>query len=137
MFKHGHAEKIALGLAKPTSSRESMLDSRVFNREQLSNTFWDDESYALFDRPLFYGSTAVAVIYKACGNIATEGSRTGEGMGRALSNDRFGLGQPRVGFEGASDHEVGDGPVQFEKDSGDVFWLDKFLNEAKGVRNED
>jgi SNW domain-containing protein 1 len=135
------SEKIALGLAKPTLSKESMLDSRLFNREQLSNTFGDDENYALFDRPLFHGSTAAAAIYKAHGNIAAEGSNeeafgggTEEGIGKALSNDRFGLGQPRVGFEGASDQEVREGPVQFEKDSGDVFGLDKFLDEAKGGR---
>ena len=135
------SEKIALGLAKPTLSKESMLDSRLFNREQLSNTFGDDESYGLYDRPLFHGSTAAAAIYKARGNIAAEGSNeeafgggTEEGIGKALSNDRFGLGQPRVGFEGASEQEVKEGPVQFEKDSGDVFGLDKFLDEAKGGR---
>ncbi|KAG8217691.1 pre-mRNA-processing protein 45 [Butyriboletus roseoflavus] len=135
------SEKIALGLAKPTLSKESMLDSRLFNREQLSSTFGDDENYGLYDRPLFHGSTAAAAIYKARGNIAAEGSSeeafgggTEEGIGKALSNDRFGLGQPRVGFEGASEQEVREGPVQFEKDSGDVFGLDKFLDEAKGGR---
>ncbi|KAH0830741.1 pre-mRNA-processing protein 45 [Lanmaoa asiatica] len=135
------SEKIALGLAKPTLSKENMLDSRLFNREQLSSTFGDDESYGLYDRPLFHGSTAAAAIYKARGNIAAEGSNeeafgggTEEGIGKALSNDRFGLGQPRVGFEGASEQEVREGPVQFEKDSGDVFGLDKFLDEAKGGR---
>ena len=135
------SEKIALGLAKPTLSKESMLDSRLFNREQLSGTFGDDESYGLYDRPLFHGSTAAAAIYKARGNIAAEGSSeeafgggTEEGIGKALSNDRFGLGQPRVGFEGANEQEVKEGPVQFEKDSGDVFGLDKFLDEAKGGR---
>ena len=49
-------------------------------------------------------------------------------------NDRFGLGAPRVGFEGAREQEVREGPVQFEKDSGDVFGLDKFLDEAKSGR---
>jgi len=135
------SEKIALGLAKPSVSKESMLDSRLFNREQLSTTFGDDENYGLYDRPLFHGSTAAAAIYKARGNIAPEGSSedafgggTEEGIGNALSNDRFGLGQPRVGFEGANEQEVREGPVQFEKDSGDVFGLDKFLDEAKGGR---
>lgn len=135
------SEKIALGLAKPTLSKESMLDSRLFNREQLGGAFGDDESYALYDRPLFHGSTAAAAIYKAHGNIAAEGTSeeafgggTEEGIGKALSNDRFGLAQPRVGFEGANEQEVREGPVQFEKDTGDVFGLDKFLDEAKGGR---
>ncbi|PCH37705.1 pre-mRNA-processing protein 45 [Wolfiporia cocos MD-104 SS10] len=130
------SEKIALGLAKPTMSKESMLDSRLFNQESLSGSFADDEAYNLYDRPLFHGSTAAAAIYKARGNI-TEGNQdsfgegTEEGIGKALDNDRFGLGQAKIGFEGAKDQEVREGPVQFEKDTGDVFGLDKFLDEAK------
>ncbi|KAI6036414.1 SKIP/SNW domain-containing protein [Pisolithus microcarpus] len=137
------SEKVALGLAKPTISKESMLDSRLFNRESLNNSFGDDDGYGLYDRPLFHGSTAAAAIYKARGNIGPEGGTdeafgggTEEGIGKALDNDRFGLGRPRVGFEGANEQEVREGPVQFEKDkdSGDVFGLDKFLDEAKGGR---
>jgi SNW domain-containing protein 1 len=130
------SEKIALGLAKPSTSKESMLDSRLFNQESLSGSFADEDSYNLYDRPLFHGSSAAAAIYKARGNI-TEGNDesfgggTEEGIGKALDNDRFGLGQARVGFEGAQDQEIREGPVQFEKDTGDVFGLDKFLDEAK------
>ncbi|KAG6854740.1 mRNA splicing protein [Blastosporella zonata] len=130
------SEKVALGLAKPTLSKESMLDSRLFNQESLSGNFADEDSYNLYDKPLFHGSTAAAAIYKARGNI-TEGNEdsfgggTDEGIGRALDNDRFGLGQARIGFEGASEQEVREGPVQFEKDTGDVFGLNQFLDEAK------
>ncbi|KAG2146852.1 SKIP/SNW domain-containing protein [Suillus bovinus] len=130
------SEKIALGLAKPTMSKESMLDSRLFNQESLSGSFADEDNYNLYDRPLFHGSTAAAAIYKARGNIPegnddSFGGGTEEGIGKALDNDRFGLGKARVGFEGAEDQEVREGPVQFEKDTGDVFGLDKFLDEAK------
>ncbi|KAH8099584.1 pre-mRNA-processing protein 45 [Cristinia sonorae] len=133
------SEKIALGLAKPSTSKESMLDSRLFNQESLSGTFADDDAYNLYDKPLFHGSSAAAAIYKARGNI-TEGNQdsfgegTEEGIGKALDNDRFGLGRAKVGFEGAGEQEVREGPVQFEKDSGDVFGLDKFLDEAKSGR---
>ena len=133
------SEKIALGLAKPTLSKESMLDSRLFNQESLSGSFGDEESYSLYDKPLFHGSSAAAAIYKARGNI-TEGDEeqfgggTEEGIGRALDNDRFGLGQAQVGFEGAREQEVREGPVQFEKDTTDVFGVDKFLDEAKSGR---
>lgn len=133
------SEKIALGLAKPTLSKESMLDSRLFNQESLSGTFGDEESYGLYDKPLFHGSSAAAAIYKARGNI-TEGDEerfgggTEEGIGRALDNDRFGLGQAQIGFEGAREQEVREGPVQFEKDTTDVFGVDKFLDEAKSGR---
>lgn len=130
------SEKIALGLAKPSTSKESMLDSRLFNQESLSGSFADEESYNLYDKPLFHGSTAAAAIYKARG-AATEGDEeqfgggTEEGIGKALDNDRFSLGRPKVGFEGAADQEVREGPVQFEKDTGDVFGLNQFLDEAK------
>ena len=39
------------------------------------------------------------------------------GIGVALDNDWFNLGQARVGFEGAADQEIKEGPVQFEKDN--------------------
>ncbi|KDR81752.1 hypothetical protein GALMADRAFT_239938 [Galerina marginata CBS 339.88] len=130
------SEKVALGLAKPTASKESMLDSRLFNQEALSGNFADDDAYNLYDKPLFHGSTAAAAIYKARGNIQegnedSFGGGTEEGIGKALDVDRFNLGQPRVGFEGAQDQEVKEGPVQFEKDTGDVFGLNQFLDEAK------
>jgi SNW domain-containing protein 1 len=132
------SEKIALGLAKPTASKESMLDSRLFNQESLPSNFADDEAYNLYDRPLFHGSSAAAAIYKARGNI-TEGNEesfgggTEEGIGKVLDNDRFGLGRAKIGFEGAHEQEVREGPVQFEKDTttADVFGLDQFLDEAK------
>ncbi|GLB34812.1 putative pre-mRNA-processing protein 45 [Lyophyllum shimeji] len=130
------SEKVALGLAKPTLSKESMLDSRLFNQESFSASFADEESYNLYDKPLFHGSTAAAAIYKARGNI-TEGNDelfgggTDEGVTKALGNDRFGLGQARIGFEGAAEQEVREGPVQFEKDTADVFGLNQFLDEAK------
>ena len=130
------SEKVALGLAKPTQSKESMLDSRLFNQESLSGNFADDDAYNLYDRPLFHGSTASAAIYKARGNIPegnedSFGGGTEEGISAALDNDRFTLGQARVGFEGAADQEIKEGPVQFEKDTGDVFGLNQFLDEAK------
>ncbi|KAE9406792.1 pre-mRNA-processing protein 45 [Gymnopus androsaceus JB14] len=129
------SEKVALGLAKPTMSKESMLDSRLFNQESLSGDFGTDESYNLYDKPLFHGSTAAAAIYKARGNIEqgneeSFGGGTDEGIGKALDNDRFSLGRPQVGFEGASDQEVREGPVQFEKDTSDVFGVNQFLSEA-------
>jgi SNW domain-containing protein 1 len=130
------SEKVALGLAKPTLSKESMLDSRLFNQESLSGNFADEDSYNLYDKPLFHGSTAAAAIYKARGNIPegnedSFGGGTNEGIGKALDNDRFGLGQAQIGFEGAAEQEVREGPVQFEKDTGDVFGLNQFLDEAK------
>lgn len=133
------SEKVALGLAKPTMSKESMLDSRLFNQESLSSNFADDDAYNLYDKPLFHGSTAVAAIYKARGDIQegneeSFGGGTEEGISKALDQDRFNLGRARIGFEGAQDQEVREGPVQFEKDTGDVFGVNQFLDEAKTGR---
>lgn len=133
------SEKIALGLAKPTLSKEAMLDSRLFNQESLSSNFADEESYNLYDKPLFHGSNAAAAIYKARGNIVegneeSFGGGTEEGISKTLENDRFGLGRPKIGFEGANDQEVREGPVQFEKDTADVFGVNEFLDEAKSGR---
>ena len=133
------SEKIALGLAKPTLSKEAMLDSRLFNQESLPSNFADDDAYNLYDRPLFHGSTAAAAIYKARGNVSEGneeafGGGTEEGISKTLENDRFGLGQPKIGFEGANEQEIREGPVQFEKDTTDVFGVNEFLDEAKTGR---
>jgi len=132
---HDISERIVLGLAKPTLSKEAMLDSCLFNQHSLSGSFGDEESYHLYDKPLFHGSSAAAAIYKACGNIAEEdeehfGGGTEEGIGRALDNDRFGLGQAQVGFEGAREQEVREGPVQFEKDTTDMFSIERTIPAA-------
>ncbi|KZO90510.1 hypothetical protein CALVIDRAFT_569017 [Calocera viscosa TUFC12733] len=128
------SEKIALGLAKPSVSKESMLDQRLFNRDALPSQFADEDAYNLYDRPLFHGSTAAAAIYKrgnlGAGNDESFGGGTEEGITEALENDRFGLGAPKNGFQGAGDQEVREGPVQFEKDTGDVFGVDQFLESA-------
>ncbi|THH20231.1 hypothetical protein EW146_g1105 [Bondarzewia mesenterica] len=94
----------------------------VFNQVSLSASFADDQSYGLYDRPLFHGSTAAAVIYKARGNIS-EGNE-----------ESFSGGDRRRHWEGAGPIRVREGPAQFEKDTSDVFSVDKFLDEAKSGR---
>ena len=127
------SEKVALGLAKPTMSKESMTDARLFNREALSNTFGDDDSYNVYDKPLFQGSSAAAAIYKRPGTGGSDemfGSGTESGIQNELQHDRFGLGVKR-GFKGTESKETRSGPVQFEKDDSDPFAIDQFLDEAK------
>ncbi|WFC98172.1 mRNA splicing protein [Malassezia yamatoensis] len=127
------SEKVALGMAKPTTSKESMTDARLFNRESLSNTFGDEDSYNLYDKPLFQGSSAAAAIYRRPGTGTGDdiyGGGTEGGISEALGNDRFGLGKTK-GFEGSQFQEQRSGPVQFEKDTNDPFAIDQFLEEAK------
>ncbi|KAL1411826.1 mRNA splicing protein [Vanrija albida] len=136
------SEKIALGLAKPSSSKETLLDSRLFNREALSTGFGGDDSYNLYDKPLFHGSSAAAAIYRPRGNNAGNdesfGGGTEDGIREEMSKDRFQLGNATRGFEGADKAEASSGPVQFEKDvvvaldgSSDPFGVEKFLDQAK------
>ncbi|GAA5930925.1 hypothetical protein JCM10213_003946 [Rhodosporidiobolus nylandii] len=129
------SEKIALGLAKPTMSKDSMFDSRLFNREQYSASFGEDDSYNLYDKPLFSGSSAAAAIYKPRGkNVDDEGYEVNEEeVSKAMRNDRFGLGQAGKGrgFEGADTSEIREGPVAFERDTADPFGVDAFLESAK------
>lgn len=144
------SEKIALGLAKPTASKETLLDSRLFNREALSTTFASEDSYNLYDKPLFHGSSAAAAIYKARGNDAGNdesfGGGTEQGIQAEMSKDRFQLGNATRGFEGADANEVREGPVQFEKDvvvaldgSSDPFGVEQFMDAARrgGKRTAD
>ncbi|CAJ0640520.1 10006_t:CDS:2, partial [Entrophospora sp. SA101] len=118
------SEKIALGLAKPTITQESLYDTRLFNQsEGLSSGFKDDESYDLYDKPLFAGSSASS-IYKPKKDYDSDkfGGGNVEDINKILSVDKFGT-KPR------------DGPVEFEKEEADPFGVNQFLAEAKkGVK---
>ena len=127
-------------MAKPTASKETLLDSRLFNRESLNTGFGSDDTYNLYDKPLFQGSSAAAAIYKSRGNAAGNdeafGGGTEEGIQAELAKDRFQLGTK--GFEGADSNEVREGPVQFEKDvvvsldgTADPFGVEQFMDAAR------
>jgi len=92
-----------------------MLDARLFNREQYSASFGSSDSYNLYDKPLFSGSSAAAAIYKPRGrDVDDEGFEVNaEEVDKAMRNDRFGLGVAGKGrgFEGTDTSEVRDGCV--------------------------
>ncbi|WVQ78889.1 pre-mRNA-processing protein 45 [Cryptococcus sp. DSM 104549] len=136
------SEKIALGIAKPTGSKEGLLDSRLFNREALSTGFASEDSYNLYDKPLFAGSSAAAAIYKPSGesgrNDESFGGGTEEGIREEMGKDRFALGNATRGFEGADKADAREGPVQFERDtvvtldgSADPFGVEQFMDAAR------
>lgn len=105
---HGRdiTEKIALGLAKPTMTRESMFDQRLFNQsEGLSTGFKDDDAYDLYDKPLFAQHLSNS-IYRPKGKAesAQYGAGNEEDVEQMLSNKRFGIGSH--GFQGAERQEV-------------------------------
>lgn len=153
------SEKVALGLAKPTQSSESMWDSRLFNQTSGFNTgFNEDQPY---DKPLFAAQDAISSIYRPrAGNTdddADEEAGANE-YERIQKSNRFEvLGKAKEGFKGAPDAEVSkssfsrmmdsanerlygqarEGPVQFEKDTkttntADPFEIDAMIKEVTG-----
>lgn len=151
------SEKVALGLAKPTQSSESMWDSRLFNQTSGFNTgFNEDQPY---DKPLFAAQEAISSIYRPRANVDDEDDNEEAGgaeYDKIQKSNRFEvLGKAKGGFKGAEDAEVSmrmnsdaalanhsykarDGPVQFEKDS-DPFKIDELIKEAtsgKSVSNK-
>ncbi|KAL9003024.1 MAG: hypothetical protein Q9188_004075 [Gyalolechia gomerana] len=143
------SEKVALGLAKPTQSSESMWDSRLFNQNSGFNTgFNEDQPY---DKPLFAAQDAISSIYRPRPNVDdTDDNEEAGGVefDKIQKSTRFEvLGKAKGGFKGAEDVEVGDsklrsvtellltiskardGPVQFEKDN-DPFNIDELIKDA-------
>lgn len=101
------SEKIALGLAKPTQSNESMYDSRLFNQTSgLGTGFNEDNPY---DKPLFAAQDAISSIYRPraqADDEYDEDAASGE-MNRIQKSNRFEvLGRAKEGFRGAADAEV-------------------------------
>ncbi|KAL8700041.1 MAG: hypothetical protein Q9201_005664 [Fulgogasparrea decipioides] len=144
------SEKVALGLAKPTQSSESMWDSRLFNQTSGFNTgFNEDQPY---DKPLFAAQHAISSIYRPRPNVDDDDDneeRGGVELNKIEKANRFEvLGKAKGGFKGAEDAEVRethqpctatsssltvrqarDGPVQFEKDT-DPFHIDELIKDA-------
>merc|ERR1711939_528697 len=130
------SEKVALGLAKPTQSSEGMFDSRLFNRTSGFDTgFNEDQAY---DKPLFAAQDAISSIYRPRQNMEDDDDDAAEAeMGKIQRSNRFGEALGKGTFKGSADVEAREGPVQFEKDTGDVFNVDDFLSkvgESSGKR---
>ena len=137
------SEKIALGQAVPSStggvksSVESVFDQRLFDQSAgIGQGLADDESYNVYDKPLFGGS-AVHLIYRP--NITGDDALS-EGEGEDVKSGR--VRRAGKAFQGAEEGEGSrtGGPVEFEKDEStevDPFGLDSFLSAAKKRHNEE
>ncbi|SLM35021.1 transcriptional regulator cwf13 [Lasallia pustulata] len=126
------SEKVALGLAKPTQSTESMWDSRLFNQTSGFDTgFNEDQAY---DKPLFAAQDAISSIYRPRANMDDDDNEGGGAEFEKIQrSNRFEvLGKAKEGFKGAGEAEVRDGPVRFEKDSADPFNIDEMIRDATG-----
>ncbi|KAJ1546383.1 mRNA splicing protein, partial [Cladochytrium tenue] len=152
------SEKIALGLAQPTVSRDSMFDQRLFNQSSgLASGFGSDDAYALYDKPLFTGSSANAIYRPRAGGADGGQDPDGDSGGvPGVRTDRIerivdgaagaGARAPHRGFKGAEGGSGGaaprDGPVLFERetdgggvggaaaDADDPFGVDRFMSSA-------
>ena len=91
----------------------------------MSSGFGTEDAYAIYDKPLFAGSSA-NLLYRAKNN---EDSGDIQGIERLLE-------APHQGFKGADGNKGTGGPVEFEKE--DVFGVDAFMEDAKrGRRGND
>lgn len=101
------SEKVALGLAKPTQSSESMYDSRLFNQGGgLSAGYNEDNPY---DKPLFAAQDAINSIYRPRAQPDDEDDEeAGEAeMSKIQKTNRFEvLGRAKEGFKGAAESDV-------------------------------
>ena len=127
------SEKVALGLAKPTQSKESMYDSRLFNQTSgMQSGFNEDNPYS---KPLFAAQDAISSIYRPRANAEEDDEEAGDKeMDKIQKSARFGEVLGRGKFKGAEDADAREGPVQFEKEKAeavDPFNVDKFLSEVE------
>lgn len=126
------SEKVALGLAKPTQSGESMYDSRLFNQSSGFNAGFNEDNH--YDKPLFAAQDAISSIYRPSVQ-QDDGEDEGQTYDRITKSSKFEvLGKAKEGFKGADLQEARDGPVQFEKDTDDPFNINQMINEVRGEK---
>lgn len=100
------SEKVALGIAKPTPSTETMFDSRLFNRTSgFDSGFNEDQAY---DKPLFAAQDAISSIYRPRQNMddGDDDDAAEAEMGKIQKSNRFSDALGRGTFKGAADVEV-------------------------------
>ncbi|OAQ98564.1 hypothetical protein LLEC1_04262 [Akanthomyces lecanii] len=125
------SEKIQLGLAKPTQSKETMYDSRLFNQSSGFDSGFNEDNH--YDKPLFAAQDAISSIYRPRANMEDdeEGAEAGDReMAKIQKSGRFGDALGKGTFKGTAEVEAREGPVQFEKEAADPFNVDKFLSEV-------
>jgi SNW domain-containing protein 1 len=144
------SEKIALGLAKPTQSKETMYDSRLFNQTSGFDSGFNEDNH--YDKPLFAAQDAINGIYRPRANADDDEDEAAgdKEMAKIQKSARFGEALGRGTFKGSEHAEVStpitingqisianhlrqarEGPVQFEREAADPFNVDKFLSEVE------
>lgn len=127
------SEKVALGLAKPTQSGESMYDSRLFNQSSGFDAGFNEDQH--YDKPLFAAQDAISSIYRPSMQQDDDGDDGGATYDKITKSSKFEvLGRAKEGFKGADLQEQRDGPVQFEKDTDDLFGIDQMINDVRAEK---
>lgn len=118
------SEKIALGIAKPSQSKETMYDSRLFNQSSgFDSGFNEDNPY---DKPLFAAQDAINSIYRPRANMDDEDAEAGDKeMAKIQKSSRFGEALGKGTFKGASEAEV-----SFSQTISPSFYFSRFCNTA-------
>lgn len=99
------SEKIALGLAKPTQSKETMYDSRLFNQSSGFDSGFNEDNH--YDKPLFAAQDAISSIYRPRANMEDDDPEAGDKeMAKIQKTSRFGEALGKGTFKGAADVEV-------------------------------
>lgn len=99
------SEKIALGLAKPTQSKETMYDSRLFNQSSGFESGFNEDNH--YDKPLFAAQDAISSIYRPRANVEEDDPEAGDKeMAKIQKTSRFGEALGKGTFKGAADAEV-------------------------------
>lgn len=99
------SEKIALGLAKPTQSKETMYDSRLFNKSSGFDSGFNEDNH--YDKPLFAAQDAISSIYRPRANMEEDDPEAGDKeMAKIQKTSRFGEALGKGTFKGAADAEV-------------------------------
>ena len=129
------SEKIALGQAAVSAASASSsslpLDSRLFNQsEGLSAGFASDDTYSIYDKPLFQASGASGQ-YRPTAISVDDESRD------ELASVRGRADMPFKGTEGVSGGGRRVQPVEFEREDADPFGLGSLLNEASQSAEEE
>lgn len=100
------SEKVALGLAKPTQSKETMYDSRLFNQSSgFESGFNEDNPY---DKPLFAAQDAISSIYRPRANMDDDDDPEAgdKEMAKIQKTSRFGEALGKGTFQGSGEVEV-------------------------------
>lgn len=105
------SEKVALGLAKPTQSKETMYDSRLFNQQSGFNSGFNEDNP--YDKPLFAAQDAISSIYRPRANADDDDDPEAgdKEMAKLQKQSRFGEALGKGTFKGAGDAEVRFNPI--------------------------